>query len=143
VGSAAKLFQPNCFSDAFYLCKLYNTFNLSALILGESVFSDGEFQGQKKGSNWTEFSPHEARQGVRKRNVTAIYTSSQIIASFIICCFYSLLLFYSKVMNLCLGMKSLTVTCFDKNIQNYFMIFKTGVIIFKRIIKAGKKRSLI
>ena len=80
---------------------------------------------------------------VRKRNVTAIYTSSQITASFIICCFYSLFLFYSEVMNLCLGKKSLTVACFDRNIQNYFMILKLGLSFFKKIMKAGKKWSLI
>ena len=39
VGSAAKLFQPNCFTDLFYLCKLYNNVNLLRLILGEAVFS--------------------------------------------------------------------------------------------------------
>lgn len=39
VGSAAKLFQPNYFLDVFYLCKLYNNVNLSAVILREEVFS--------------------------------------------------------------------------------------------------------
>ena len=48
-----------------------------------------------------------------KRNVTATYASSQNTVSLIIYYFYSLLLFYSKVINPCLG-KSLTVTCSDK-----------------------------
>ena len=48
-----------------------------------------------------------------KRNVTATYALSQNTVSLIIYYLYSLLLFYSKVINPCLG-KNLTVTCFDK-----------------------------
>lgn len=48
-----------------------------------------------------------------KRNVAVTYALSQNTVSLIIYYLYSLLLFYSKVINPCLG-KNVTVTCFDK-----------------------------
>lgn len=63
-------------------------------------------------------------------------------ASFIVCCFYSSLLFDSELMNPYWGKKSLTVACFEKNIQNDFRISNLAYH-FKRINNKSRKKNCL